>query len=99
MDDTNHAQASGKEIVTCCHDWKDGLVMIRADKHRLLSSNSNIIIKVNNEAGVKFGSAVTASEAANQRYAHVRFQSSHPGVAIPQVFRYTEMTMTDGRTG
>jgi Phosphotransferase enzyme family len=90
MEDLDHVRASDEDVVAWCRRWKETIVTTNVGRERLLASTSNILVKLNEQALVKFNSSVTASEAANQRYARVILGSAQSGVAVPEVFRYFE---------
>ena len=90
MEDLDHVRASDEDVVAWCRRWKETIITTNVGRERLLASTSNILVKLNEQALVKFGSSVTASEAANQRYAREILGSAQGEVAVPEVFRYFE---------
>ena len=86
MEDLDHVRASDEDVVAWCRCWKETIITINVGWERLLALTSNILIKLNEQALVKFGSSVTASKAANQRYAHKVLDLAQGGVAIPEIF-------------
>lgn len=95
MEDLDHVRASDEEVVVWCRRWKEAIVTGKIGRERLLASTSNIVVKLNEQALVKFGSPVTASEAANQRFAREILDPAQGGVAVPKVFRYFEASSKD----
>lgn len=103
LENVDHQTASDEEIVTWCLRWRDNIIATGLGRERLLSSTSNLLVRLNKYALVKFGSSVTASEAANQQYACQVFDRCGT-VVVPQVYRYIEVLSTticnvSGRVG
>lgn len=101
MEDLNHLKIGSDDIVSWCCRWKDALLRDGSGRNRLLYSTSNILVKINDIAVVKFGSSVTSSEAANQSYADNAFAVACPQspVSVPKVYRCFEHDSADGRIG
>ncbi|KAI9799431.1 MAG: hypothetical protein M1825_004531 [Sarcosagium campestre] len=70
--------ATDDEVVEFCQ--KNRMQMIGGNRY------GNIVLKISDEAVVKFGLGVNADEAANQQFAFERFNGG--AVRIPRVFRF-----------
>lgn len=90
MNDLHHLDATNQNIIDWCDRWRQLSVEDVSVRDRILGScNSNTLLRMNEHAIVKFGTPVTASEAANQQYAWRRLESnSFHSVRVPRVYRF-----------
>lgn len=84
--DLDHLAATDQEIVNWCQIYQLNPSNYSANNRLLGTHTSNVVLRLNNRAVVKFGYLVTPSEAANQRlaYEHLNCQ----WLRIPQVYRF-----------
>lgn len=101
MPDLDHLAAGREDLLSWYHRWKTALLTDGSGSDRLLHSASNILVKINHAAVVKFGPPVTVSETANQHHTHNVLASTSPQlqVSVPRVYKYFEQDEAGGRTG
>ena len=84
--DLDHMTATDQEIVNWCRTYELNPSIYAANNRLLGTHTSNVVIRLNNRAVVKFGYLVTPSAPANQRLAHERMNCGW--LRVPQVYRF-----------
>ena len=85
--DLDHLTATDQEIIDWCTRYEELESVIGSEQNRMLGNySSNHVLKLNDDAVVKYGSLVTASEAANQSFVWTHVDSSL--IRVPRVYRY-----------
>ncbi|KIX92116.1 uncharacterized protein Z520_12200 [Fonsecaea multimorphosa CBS 102226] len=88
IDDLDHRVATDQNVVDWCRHWRQH-AKNRSGQDRLLGEwTSNLLVKISDEAVVKFGVLVTPSEAANQEFARSLLESRCLSVRVPRVYRF-----------
>ena len=101
--DLDHLTATNQEIVNWCTRYEQLRSAIGPEQNRELGSySSNLVLKLNDDAVVKYGTLVTASEAANQSFIWNRLDLCL--IRVPRVYRYfQDLSIPEyhrrGRTG
>lgn len=88
--DLDHFAATDKDIVNWCSSYRRNRSPYISNDRLLGTYTSNLVLRLNEQAVVKFGYSVTASEAANQRLAY-QFLNGE-SLRIPQVYRFFQDT-------
>lgn len=88
MGDLDHQSATDQDIVDWCQRWRQQ-AMEGGSRHRMLGEwTSNVLLKLNDDAVVKFGVLVSPSEAANQEFGRQTLASEGCPVRVPRVYRF-----------
>ncbi|KEF50818.1 uncharacterized protein A1O9_13131 [Exophiala aquamarina CBS 119918] len=88
--DLDHLTATNEDIINWCRSYELSSSAHSVDDRLVAEFSSNLVLRLNSHALVKFGPSVTASEAANQRLAHESLNGRF--LRVPQVYRFFQDT-------